>query len=262
MPSKIGIGLTEPIVHAPKEGAKQRYKYREGMGMVPCAEFDVFHDDFHSFMVSTSITNGPVANTSWGWAGAIIDTGATIVANTTATIGANGVITLADATASEGAAMYTTKSFQLISGKRFFVEARIRTDDVTDNAIQFGLSDQTAVTNPEDLWTTTAANLVAFGLLDGSAYPQMLVDKSNGGTSVQTQTEKLLVVDTWHVLGIGYDGDKIRGYVDGKEVMTWSGASSTIPTATAMGLFLGHINGNGAGGNVVVVDYIRAVSER
>lgn len=256
-------GFTAPLVHAPISAGAQRYEYRNGLGIAPSAEFDVFHEDFHTFMVATAITNGPVANTPLGnWAGAIIDTGATVVANTTATIGANGVITLADASASEGAAIYTTKSFQLISGKKFFVEARIRTDDVTDNAVQFGLSDQTAVTNPEDLWTTTAANLIAFGLLDGSAYPQMLVDASNSGTAAQTQTEKLMVADTWHVLAIGYDGVKIRGYVDGKRVMTWGSANSTIPIATALGLFLGHINGNGAGGNVVVVDYIRAVSER
>ena len=256
-------GFTTPLVHAPISAGAQRYEYRVGLGISPSAEFDVFHEDFHTFMVSTAITNGPVANTPLGnWAGAIIDIGATVVANTTATIGANGVITLADANVSEGAAIYTTKSFQLISGKKFFVEARIRTDDVTDNAVQFGLSDQTAVTNPEDLWTTTAANVVAFGLLDGSAYPQMLVDAGNSGTAAQTQTEKLMVADTWHTLAIGYDGSKIRGYVDGKRVMTWGSANSTIPTATALGLFLGHINGDGAGGAVVVVDYIRAVSER
>lgn len=256
----VGTAISSPLLDA---GQIRRYAYRHRMGMVPSAEFDVFHDDFHSFMVSTAITNGPVANTPLDfWAGAIIDSGATIVANTTATIGANGVLTFADATASEGAALYTTKSFQLISGKKFFVEIRFRTDDVSDNAIQFGLSDQTAVTNPEDLWTTTAANLVTFGILDGSAYPQMLSDKSNGGTSVQTQTNKLLVADTWHTMAIGYDGVYLRGYVDGDLALVWSGASTTIPTATAMGLFLGHLNGNGAGGAVVVFDYIRAVSER
>ena len=256
----VGTAIASPLLDS---GQIRKFAYRHRMGMVPSAEFDVFHDDFHSFLVSTAITNSPVANTPLDfWAGAIIDSGATIAANGTATIGANGVLTFADATASEGAALYTTKSFQLISGKRFFVECRVRTDDVSDNAIQFGLSDQTAVTNPEDLWTTTAANLVTFGILDGSAYPQMLSDKSNGGTTVQTQNIKPMVADTWHVLAIGYDGVYLRGYLDGDEVLRWSGASTTIPTATAMGLFLGHLNGNGAGGAVTVFDYIRAVSER
>jgi hypothetical protein len=179
-----------------------------------------------------------------------------------ATTGATGTVALTDATASEGIAIYTNKQFQLISGKKFYAEIRFRTDDVTDNAVQFGLSDLTATTNPEDLWTTTAANLVTFGILDGSAYPQMLSDKSNGGTSVQTQTNKLLVVDTWHTMAIFYNGSILEGHIDGEKVLTWSGASTTIPTATAMGLFIGHLNGNGAGGNTTIVDYVRVVSER
>lgn len=256
-----GTAIAGPLLST-SHGPGRKYSYRHRMGMVPSAEFNVFHDDFHSFVVATAITNGPVANTPWGWQGAIIDTGATVAINTTAAIGANGVLTFADATASEGAAIYTNKSFQVTSDKRFFVECRVRTDDVTDNAFQFGLSDQTATTNPEDLWTTTAANLITFGILDGSAYPQMLSDKSNSGTSVQTQTTKLMLADTWHTLAIGYDGTSLRGYVDGDEALVWSSASTTIPTGTAMGLFLGHLNGNGAGGAVCVVDYIRAVFER
>lgn len=237
------------------------YKYRHRMGICPSAEFDVFHDDFHSFVVATAITNGPVANTPWGWQGAIIDSGATVAINTTAAIGANGVLTFADATASEGASIYTNKTFQLTVGKRFFVETRVRTDDVADNAIQFGLSDQTATTNPEDLWTTTAANVLAFGLLDGSAYPQLLSDAGNGGTSAQTQTVSAMSANAWTILGIGYDGAKVTAYVNGTPVITYSTAA-TIPTGVALGLFFGHINGNGAGGNVVACDYIRAVSER
>jgi hypothetical protein len=252
------FAVTESIVHGPFPNQK-KYVYRVGMGMVPSAEFDVGFDDFHQFVVATAITNGPVANTPWGWQGAVIDAGATVAVNTTAALGATGALTLADATASEGAAVYGTKSLQLTSGKKFFIEMRVRTDDVTDNAIQFGLSDLTATTNPEDLWTTTAANLVAFGLLDGSAYPQLLTDASNAGTAALTQTERLMVADTWHVLGIGYDGVAVTAHVDGHQVLR---TTTTIPTGVALAPFFGHINGNGAGGNVVVVDFIRWVVER
>lgn len=257
----MSTGFKGPIVHSPstKQGL---YPYRSGMAMTACAEFDVFHDDFHSFVVATAITNGPVANTPWGWQGAVIDTGATAAVDTTAALGATGTLLLSDATASEGVAIYGTKSVQLTSGKKFFMEMRVRTDDVTDNAIQFGLSALTATTNPEDLWTTTAADVLTFGLLDGSAYPQMLSDKSNSGTSVQTQTEKLLVVNTWHVLAIEYDGTKVRGYVDGKQVLVWSGAAATIPTGVALAPFFGTLNGNGAGGNNNYIDYVRFVIER
>lgn len=255
-------GFTGPIVHSPAsyQGA---YRYRSEMGMIPSAEWNVFMDDFHSFVVATAITNGPVANTPWGWQGAIIDTGATVAVNTTAAIGATGVLTLADATAGEGAAVYGTKSIQLTSGKRFFMETRIRTDDVTDNTIQFGLSDLTATTNPEDLWNTTAANLVAVGISDGGAgYVNMLADKSNAGTTLQTSTTQALSANTWTVLAFAYQDGQLKAYKDGKLALTWSSAASTIPTGVALAPFFGHINGDGGGGAVVAIDYIRWSLER
>jgi hypothetical protein len=63
------------------------------------------------------------------------------------------------------------------------------------------------------------------------------------------------------VLAIGYDGATVRTYVDGDVAHIYS-TTASIPTGVAMGLFIGHINGNGAGGNGVFVDYIRSVSER
>jgi hypothetical protein len=257
----MASGTKGPIVHS-NSSSQEGYSYRNGMGMLPCAEFDVFHDDFHSFVVATAITNGPVANTPWNWQGAVIDAGATVVVNTTAALGRNGVLTFADANLSEGAAIYTTKSFQLTVGKKCFIETRVRTDDVTDNAIQFGFSDLTATTNPEDLWTTTAANLATFGLGDGDSNPKMLVDASNSGTSQQVQTLKSMLPDTWHTLALYFDGSQLHGYLDGDRVMTWASAASTIPTGVALAAFIGHINGNGAGGNLVLVDYVRVVSER
>lgn len=250
--SANGAGFSESIVHAPVSN-QGRYAYRSKMGMIPSAEFFVLFDDFDKKVT----TNVPT-----GWDAAIIDTGGTVTVNTTAAIGANGVLTFADATASEGAAIYGTKGIQLTAGKRMFMELKVRTDDVTDNAIQFGLSDLTATTNPEDLWTTTADNLVTFGLLDGSAYPTMLADKSNSGSAAQAQTSRIMTVDTWHVLAIAYTGSKLKAYVDGKEALTWSSADATIPTGVALAPFIGHINGNGAGGNGVFTDYVRVVCER
>ncbi len=257
----MATAFTSPIKHSPV-GLGKDFAYRAGTGMVPSAEWNVFMDDFNlAFIPTTAITNGPVANTPGGWQGAIIDSGATIAINTTAAIGANGVLTLADATASEGAAFYGQKTIQLTSGKKFWMEARIRTDDVTDNTVQFGLSGLTAVTNPEDIWTTTADSLVAFGILDGSAAVKMLADKTNSGSTAETGT-KSMVADTWHTLAIFYDGSKLFGYLDGQLALSWAQAATTIPTGVALAPFVGHINGNGAGGNVVVVDYVRWVSER
>lgn len=243
-----GLGINEPIVFAPKS-TQDRYKYRSGLGMVPSAEFVVFHDDFVQAVAS---------NVPTGWTAAIIDTGGTATINTTAAIGANGVVTLADATASEGAAFYGSKSVQLTVGKKFFMEARLRTNDVTDNAVQFGLSALTATTNPEDLWTTAAADVIAMGILDGAATITTLTDAGDSGTSA-VNTTGTLVADTWTTLAFAYDGTTLRFYKDGVLILTNAGV---IPTGVALAPFIGHINGNGAGGNVVVFDYIRYSSER
>lgn len=258
-----GLGITESLVHAPvsNQGA---YAYRSKMGMVPSAEWDVFFDDFHSFVVATAITNGPVANTPWGWQGAIIDIGATAAVSTAAGLGNTGVLLMGDATVSEGVAFYGTKSVQLTAGKRFFMEMRVRTDDVTDNAVQFGLTDLTATTNPEDLWTTTAANLIAVGILDGSANLTMLADKSNSGSTVETSTSRAMVANTWHTIAFSYDGSSaLKVYLDGLPALTWSqSASATIPTGVALAPFVGVLNGDGAGGANNYIDYVRFVIER
>jgi hypothetical protein len=222
------------------------------MGLIPSAEFMVDFDDF---------TQNVATNVPAGWSAAIIDTGATAVTSTTATLGAHGVLLLSDATLSEGIAIHKPRGIQLIPGKRFFMEMRVRTDDVTDNVIQFGLTDLTAVVNPEDLWTTVAANVVAFGILDGQASTRMLVDAGNSGTAVTSGTRSL-AANTWHVLAIEYNGSNIRGYVDGKLSQTWTGAPTTIPTAVALAPFFGVLNGDGAGGNVNSIDYVRVVSQR
>ncbi len=254
------MGIKKSVYFSPDVG--KDYEYRNDSSMIPSAEWAVCFDDFwQSWIPTTAITNGPVANTPSPWQGAIIDSGATVAVNTTAAIGANGVLTLADANLSEGAAVYGQKTIQLTSGKRFWMEARFRTDDVTDNAVQFGLSSLTAVTNPEDVWTTVATDLIAFGILDGSATVTMLADKSNSGSTAETGT-RALSVDTWHTLGIYYDGVKLFGYVDGRLALSWAQAAATIPNGVALAPFFGHLNGNGAGGNVVVFDYIRWASER
>lgn len=259
----MATGFTSPLKHSPA-GVGKSYAYRAGTGIMPSAEWAVLFDDFlQPWIPATAITNGPVANTPLPWQGAIIDSGATVAVNTTAAVGANGVLTIADATASEGAAIYGQKTIQLTSGKKFWMEARLRTDDVTDNAIVFGLSDLTATTNPEDLWTTTADNVISFGLGDGDSNPKFLcVDAGNSGTSQQVQTVRGMSVNTWHILAIFYDGLRLHGYVDGKLALTWSGAAATIPTGVALAPFFGALSGNGAGGNLNIFDYIRIVSER
>lgn len=225
------------------------YPYRAGMGIAPSAEFNVFFDDF----VQAVTTNVPT-----GWKAASIDTGATAVISTTAILGATGALLMGDATVSEGVAIWLEKSVQLTVGKKFFMEIRVQTDDVTDNAIQFGLAALTATTNPEDLWTTVQADVIAAGILDGSALVNIYADAGNTGTVALAGTRSM-VANTWHTLGIAYDGNKLASYVDGKLSIQWIGV---IPTGVALAPFVGVLNGNGAGAAVNTVDYFRFVSER
>lgn len=240
-------GFPSPLVHSPVDPAG--YQYRNGLGMMPSAEFFTFFDDFQGAVT----TNVPV-----GWSAAVIDTGATVVASSAYP---TGVLVFDSDGATEGAAFYLPETFTLTSGKKFFMEIRFNTEDADDTDVQFGFSDLTATVNPEDLWTTTAASLIAFGTLDGSAVTGMLSDKSNSGSALVTGTRSLSDA-TWHTLAIGYDGANLRGFVDGRESVRWTGAhATTVPFGVTLAPFVGFRNGSSAN-NEGLLDYFRLVIER
>lgn len=242
------IGRRASQYHAPQPG--KDFEYRAGTGMMPSAEWSVNFDDFYG----TVATNVPL-----GWVAAVIDTGSTLVVDTTAAYG-SGVLLFDSDGATEGVAVYGTDSIQLTSGKKFWMEMKFQTEIADDSDVQFGLTAHTATTNPEDLWTTAAADLVAFGVLDGSATVKMLSDKSNSGSTAETGTRDLSSA-TWHILAISYDGVNLKGYVDGRLALTWAQASTTIPTGVALAPFFGFRNGSAAT-TEGHIDYIRWVSER
>ena len=70
-----------------------------------------------------------------------------------------------------------------------------------------------------------------------------------------------MVSNTCHVLAIFFDGYNLHGYLDGALALTWSGASTTIPTGVALAPFVGFRNGSTAN-NEGHVDYVRYVLER
>jgi hypothetical protein len=217
--------------------------------MMPSAEFFTFFDDFEGAVT----TNVPA-----GWSAAVIDTGATVVASSAYP---TGVLLFDSDGATEGSAIYLPETFTLTQGKKFFMEIRFNTEIADDSDVQFGFSDLTATTNPEDLWTTVSASLIAFGTLDGSAVTGMLADKSNSGSAVVTGS-KSLVSNTWHVLGIGYDGANLRGFVDGRESVRWTGAhATTVPFGVTLAPFVGFRNGSAAT-TEGLLDYFRLVIER
>jgi hypothetical protein len=240
-----------PLVHA----RSNAYPYRQGFAMTPSWEQVVFFDEF---------TQKVTTNVPTGWEAAIIDTGATVVQLATDAY-PGGVLKIASDGTSEGATIYLPKQIQL-SGKKFYMEVRIQTNLVAETAVQFGLSALTATTNPEDVWTTTATDVIAFGTLAGDATVTMLVDKNNGGTAAQLGSVDL-VNATWHTLAILVDGSEtngsmsVRGYVDGNLALTWSGASTTVPGDLVLAPFIGGLTGATAA-NTIYIDYVRFAAMR
>lgn len=244
------VNFTGPILHA----RSRRYGYREGFAMTPCAEQVVFFDDF---------TRNVASNVPAGWVAAVIDTGATIT-QLQADDYPGGVLNFASDGTAEGAAIYLPKQIQL-DGHRFMMEVRFWVEDADDMDFQFGLSVLNATTNPEDLWTTASTDLIALGILDGSAALTMLCDKNNAGTTVQTGSQ--LVQDaTWHTAAILVQGNsadsnmQVCGYLDGELALIWNGETA-VPDDLVLAPFIGARTGGDANHNAYV-DYVRFVLER
>jgi len=250
----MSTGFKGPIVHGPENSTKL-YPYRTGMGMMPSAEWIVFHDDF---------TGKAASNVLEGWNAGIIDTGCTV----TQGVLAGGVAQLTSDADDEGAAQYGPLSVAL-NGKRFFMECRVKMEDVSAMTFQMGLSVLTAVTNPEDIWTTVAADYIAFGLLD-SAVCALTYDKNNGGTVTETNsntTQATLADDTYAVLAIAYNGastvadGSLKAYVNGIEVAA-ALTEAQVPDDLPLAPFFGFLAGHATTANTAEVDYIRYVLER
>lgn len=245
MPTGLQESLRQSPIHVPRD-----YVYRSEAGIIPSAEYSVFFDDF--FLV-------PATNALPGTT-AIIDVGATITAAAVDAISYTGVLKFASDGTTEGAALYWPKNIQLGLGKKFFMETRVYTADADDTDVQFGLSALTATTNPEDIYTTTTTDLIAFGVLDGDATAGLLCDKDNAGTSVSLGTKDLSDA-TWHVLGFEVGGKAststmwCKAYVDGALAVTW-GTETSIPDDLALAPFIAARTG-GDLAHVIYFDYIR-----
>jgi hypothetical protein len=245
-------GLNEAVVFAHYRSGK--YGYRRGLGMLPSQEYDYFFDDFNKVVTS----NVPV-----GWSAAIIDTGATLATYATAVNA--GVVRITSDGASEGVSIYLPKTIYL-TGKRFFMEIRAMTHAPTDTDLQFGLAAITATTNPEDLWTTTEASNITFGLLDGSAVPSLVYDSANAGptTDAVSGTENIaratITADTWNTYAIAYNGDttaqagSVSAWVNGYKVVT--NTATNVPSSVMLSPFIGARGGDGAIGTIDI-DYMR-----
>lgn len=251
----MSTGFTEGFVHGTRS-LQAKYPYRSGMGMVNSAEWVVFFDDF---------TGDVASNIPAGWDAAIIDTGCTV---TNADLAGGAIVFTSDAD-NEGAAVYLPKSVAL-NGKRFFMECRVQMEDVSAMTFQMGLSTLTAVTNPEDIWTTTATDYVAFGNLD-AATVSLTYDKNNGGTVTETNSASTayttLADNTYAVLAIAYNGAStvsdgcLTAYVNGTEVAS-ALTEAQVPDDLPLAPFIGMLAGHATTANTAIVDYVRFALER
>lgn len=246
----MATGFTEPLVHS----RNVSYPYRHGLGMANSAEWIVFFDDF---------LNATASNAPTGWT-AIIDTGATAVDGAEE----GGVIDISSDGADEGVGLYLPKSIKL-TGKKFFMEVRVKCEDADDNIIAFGLSDLVATTNPEDLYDTSNADGVVFGTVtDGDATPKLVYDKNNGGpvTETPTGTGFDLADATWHTLAIYYNGSTSPGngalaaYVDGN-LATSAQTEAQIPDDVVLAPFVAALVEDDAT-DIINIDYVRFALER
>ncbi len=252
-----GAAFAEPVVFAPQPSQK-KFPYRTGMGMVPSAEFLVMFDDFDGFAAATTFAPP-------GWT-TILDTGATIAPVQTAALGATGVINLTSDNVSEGAAIYRsyaidTGTVQLSVGKRAFIETRVYLNDVTDHTFYFGFTSATVITDPEDLYDASAADLAALGITDAGAGALVIKTDLAAATIVNTATTGTMVAATWTVLALEWDGvSSIKAYKDGKIIGTVT--SAVLPVAVSVTPFVAAVSGDGGAANQTYVDYVRYVIER
>ncbi len=244
----------EPLSHSPIS-INEKYAYRSNSGIIPSAEFAVYFNDFFDIPATNAIPGTT----------ALIDTGATITASELDDVSLHGALDFTSDGTTEGSVLYWPKGIQLGQGKKFFMETRVYTVDADDTDVQFGLSDITASTNPEDLWTTAAANLITFGVLDGDATVTMLCDKDDSGSAANTGDRDLSDA-TWHVLAFEVSGTAskanmaVKGYVDGNLAITWD-VETEIPDDIALSPFIGARNGGDAS-HKVHFDYVRWSIER
>lgn len=245
----------EPLVHSSVSSSGGNYWYRTGMGMVPSADWVVFMEDFIQAEQATEI---------WPGFTALIDAGATMIDG----IDLGGVIDITSDAADEGILLYQNRGVKL-SGKRFFLEARVKVTDADDTQIVIGLSNLGTLVNPEDVYTTDT-DFIAYGThVDGDATPALIYDKNNGGpvTDTPAGTTFDITDNTWHRIAIWYNGattaatnGALVAFTDGAEA-TRAGTIAQIPEDVELAPFIVALLEDDSA-DTLSIDYFRFAFER
>jgi hypothetical protein len=253
-------GLTESVIFAHKPSGD--YRYRQGLGMLPSNEYRYYFNDFNDLVSANAV----IGSTT------IKDTNGTLTNLATGTDN-GGIVRVTGSAGQDGVVNYFPKSV-VLTGKRFFIEARVRASTIADCDFYIGLSSLTATTNPEDVYTTAADSLAAFGILDGGgALPNLIYDKANAGPVTDSALASslpggvALANSTFYTIALFYNGaataatsGSLIGYVNGSPVIV-STVAAKIPDNVLLAPFFGARCGDG-GVSTIDFDYLRYSMDR
>jgi hypothetical protein len=231
-----------------------------------------FLDDFHDGIVvaaNQSVSAAAALGTVGDWA-AFTLTGVTV---TTLATDVHGVVTLTVTTDedADGRIAYpqnieTAGMFSFVAGKKFWMEARIKVDNVTNDKINLfcGLSEEAQMATDELM-------SVAGGGMKDVTYVGFKIEQADGdqwqtqyntaGHTVLSATGGTIVINSYSKLGIRSDGETITFYIDGVALAdTVQISAANFPNGEEMGFYFA-IDSASATTIVASIDWVRIAQE-
>ncbi len=239
----------------------------------PQLGFHVFDDLQDGIVVAANQAVGAAAalGTTGDWA-AFTLTGTTI---STLATDIHGVATLtvttdedADCRIAYPMNIETAGMFSFVSGKRLWMEARIKVDNITDakQNLFLGFAEEALMATGELIavagGATADKDYVAFRQDegDGNAW-QTHHNIASGGHTILSATAGVIVAGSWYKLGIYFDGTTITFYIDGVALTdTVEISGSNFPVGEEMGFYFGIV---AASATTIVssIDWVRLAQE-
>ncbi len=233
-----------------------------------------FFDDLHSG-IDVAANQSVSAAAALGTTGAFAAFTLTGTAVTTKATDIGGVVDLtvttdedADCRIAYPKNLETAGMFKFVSGKRLWMEARIKVDNVT-NAKQnlfLGFMEEARMATGELIavagGATADVDYVAFRQdeADGDAF-QTHHNIASGGHTTVSATAGVITINAFYKLGIYCDGTRVYFFIDGVELADSVLLSAdNFPTNEEMGLYFGIV---AASADTIVssIDWVRLAQE-
>lgn len=151
----------------------------------------------------------------------------------------------------------TTGNFTMESGKKFWFETNVKTDNISDATMVVGLS---VLTHDID----DATQCIQFMMVPGSGSTNFVTSYTPSGTATEAVASAItsMVTDTYQKLGFYYDGaSTIKYYAD--SAYLGIAAITTMPTDTlSISAALISSTTGQAGDKALYIDYIYVAKER